>query len=49
MDCVTTLRRVADMAYINMAMQRRLREELHIGVLTRLPPITICRKVWNPP
>lgn len=29
---------VADMAYINLAMQRRLREELRVGVLTRLPP-----------
>ncbi len=29
---------VADMAYINLAMQRRLREELHVGVVTRLPP-----------
>ena len=29
---------LADMAYINLAMQRRLREKLHIGVLTRLPP-----------
>lgn len=29
---------VADMAYINLATQRRLREELHVGVVTRLPP-----------
>jgi hypothetical protein len=29
---------VADMAYINMARQKRLREELGVGVLTRLPP-----------
>lgn len=29
---------VADMAYINLAMQRRLREELHVGIVTRLPP-----------
>ena len=29
---------VADMAYINMATQRRLREELHVGVVTHLPP-----------
>jgi hypothetical protein len=29
---------VADMAYINLAMQRRLREELHIGMVTRLRP-----------
>lgn len=29
---------VGDMAYINLAMQRRLREEMQIGVLTRLPP-----------
>jgi hypothetical protein len=29
---------VADMAYINMDMQRRLREQWQIGVLTRLPP-----------
>lgn len=28
---------VADMAYINMAMQRRLREELRVGVVTHLP------------
>lgn len=28
---------VADMAYINMARQKRLREELGVGVLTRLP------------
>ena len=28
---------VADMAYINMAKQKRLREELGVGVLTRLP------------
>jgi hypothetical protein len=26
------------MAYINMAMQKRLREQLQTGVLTRLPP-----------
>lgn len=29
---------VADMAYINMATQRRLREELQVGVVTHLPP-----------
>lgn len=29
---------VADMAYINMATQRRLREELQVGVITQLPP-----------
>jgi hypothetical protein len=29
---------VADMAYINMKMQRRLREEMDVGVITRLPP-----------
>jgi hypothetical protein len=29
---------IADMAYINMAMQKRLREQLQVGVLTRLPP-----------
>lgn len=29
---------VADMAYINMEMQKRLREQLHVGVLTSLPP-----------
>ena len=29
---------VADMAYINMAMQKRLREEFQTGLLTRLPP-----------
>jgi hypothetical protein len=29
---------VADMAYINLAMQRRLREERHIGMVTRLRP-----------
>jgi len=29
---------IADMAYINMERQRRLREELQVGVLTRLPP-----------
>jgi len=29
---------VADMAYINMASQRRLREELQVGVITQLPP-----------
>jgi hypothetical protein len=29
---------VADMAYINLAMQRRLREQLQTGVITRLPP-----------
>jgi hypothetical protein len=28
---------VADMAYINMAMQRRLREELQVGLITALP------------
>jgi hypothetical protein len=28
----------ADMAYINMAMQKRLREQLHVGVITALPP-----------
>jgi hypothetical protein len=27
---------VADMAYIHLAMQRRVREELHVGILTRL-------------
>lgn len=29
---------LADMAYINLAMQTRLREEMQIGVLTKLPP-----------
>lgn len=29
---------VADMAYINLEMQKRLREDLQVGVLTRLPP-----------
>lgn len=29
---------VTDMAYINMAMQKRLREQLHVGVITSLPP-----------
>lgn len=29
---------VADMAYINMAMQERLRRELQMGLITRLPP-----------
>jgi hypothetical protein len=29
---------VADMAYINMEMQRRLREEMQVAVITRLPP-----------
>lgn len=29
---------VADMAYINLATQRKLREELHVGVITHLPP-----------
>jgi hypothetical protein len=29
---------VADMAYINMDMQERLRRELQVGVITRLPP-----------
>ncbi len=29
---------VADMAYINMAMQRRVRERWHVGILTKLPP-----------
>jgi len=29
---------VADMAYINLATQRKLREELHVGVVTHLPP-----------
>src|SRR4051794_20598773 len=29
---------VGDMAYINLATQRRLREELHIGFVTRLRP-----------
>jgi len=28
---------IADMAYINLEMQRRLRERLQVGVLTRLP------------
>jgi len=29
---------VADMAYINMAMQTRLRQQMQVGVLTHLPP-----------
>jgi hypothetical protein len=29
---------LADMAYISMAVHKRLREQLHIGVLTALPP-----------
>jgi hypothetical protein len=29
---------VADMAYINMSLQRKLREEMDVGVITRLPP-----------
>jgi hypothetical protein len=29
---------VADMAYINLAMQRRVREELHVGIVTKLRP-----------
>ena len=29
---------VGDMAYINLAMQRRLREKLQIGFVTRLRP-----------
>jgi len=29
---------VADMAYINLESQRRLREELQVGVITHLPP-----------
>jgi hypothetical protein len=29
---------LADMAYINMETQRRLREQLGVGVLTKLPP-----------
>jgi hypothetical protein len=29
---------VGDMAYINLAMQRRVREELHVGIVTKLRP-----------
>lgn len=29
---------VADMAYINMAMQTRLRQQMQVGVVTHLPP-----------
>lgn len=29
---------VADMAYINLAMQRRVREQMHVGILTALRP-----------
>lgn len=29
---------VADMAYINLAMQRRVREQMHVGIITALRP-----------
>jgi hypothetical protein len=29
---------VADMAYINLAMQRRVREQMHVGIVTALRP-----------
>jgi hypothetical protein len=39
---------IADMAYINMDVQKRLREQLQVGVLTRLPPNYDLPKLVEP-
>ena len=39
---------VADMAYINLATQRRLREEMHVGVVTKLRPDIQIPKQMEP-
>lgn len=39
---------VADLAYLGPQMQRRVREQLHVGILTPLRRDLICLKALNP-